>query len=204
MYNMLLTTTILGWIGIIMFLGIMLSYRWITRNNEFALLHILLAFMFAMWLPLPFTLVHILNVEYLRIGAIFGTVYLLMLVVTMTLQAGHIAFIEKTNDGKEIPAVQGQYMMSTLSDPFEGLANILKCIWGLLLALAFWQESERILAVSMFLFCLFIFYYLAITINTVLVKQVKLFSQVKANIYLTNLETFLFFLVLVIFITVMP
>ncbi len=201
---MLLTTTILGWIGIIMFLGIMLSYRWITRNNEFALLHILLAFMFAMWLPLPFTLVHILNVEYLRIGAIFGTVYLLMLVVTMTLQAGHIAFIEKTNDGKEIPAVQGQYMMSTLSDPFEGLANIFKCIWGLFLALAFWQESERILAVSMFLFCLFIFYYLAITINTVLVKQVKLFSQVKANIYLTNLETFLFFLVLVIFITVMP
>lgn len=197
------STMILGWIGIIIFLIILLSFRRMAKNNEFALLHILMALMYAMWLPLPFTLIRILKAEYLQIGAIFGLVYLLMLVITMTFQAGHITFIVKKNEDKLITAMQGEYMMFTLSNPFEALVNVFKCIWALFLALAFWNQNESVMAILMTVFSLLIFYYLAIMINSVLVKQMKLFSKVKPNMYLTNIETFLFFLALLIYITFM-
>lgn len=197
------STLILGWIGIIIFLIILLSYRRMAKNNEFALLHMLMALMYAMWLPLPFTLIRILKADHLQIGAIFGVVYLFMLVITMTFQAGHITFIVKKNDDKLITPIQSEYMMFTLSNPFEALVNVFKCMWALFLALAFWDQNESMMAILMTVFSLLIFYYLAIMINSVLVKQIKLFSKVKPNMYLINIETFLFFFALLIFITFM-
>ena len=61
-----------------------------------------MAVMYAMWLPLPFVLYQLLNSDMLLIGTVFGSVYLILLVVTMVLQTGHIAFITKHNEGGEI------------------------------------------------------------------------------------------------------
>jgi hypothetical protein len=195
---------IFGWTGVILFLFLSFSYQKLAESNEFALVHIVMAMMYATWLPLPFTLNHILKIEYLQIGTIFGIVYLLLLVSAMTLQAGHITFIVKENDNRGITDIQGEYMMFTLSNPLEATVNIFKCIWALFLALAFWNQNERIMAVIMLFFSFLIFYYLAIVLNTVMVKQMKLFSWVKQNIYFTNLETFSFFFVLLIYLTLVP
>lgn len=195
---------IFGWTGVILFLFLSFSYQKLAKSNEFALVHIVMAIMYATWLPLPFTLNHILKIEYLQIGTIFGIVYLLLLVSAMTLQAGHITFIVKENDNRGITDIQGEYMMFTLSNPLEATVNIFKCIWALFLALAFWNQNERIMAVIMLFFSFLIFYYLAIVLNTVMVKQMKLFSWVKQNIYFTNLETFSFFFVLLIYLTLVP
>ncbi|WP_405100234.1 hypothetical protein [Oceanobacillus sp. FSL H7-0719] len=201
---MLVSTMIFGWTGVILFLFLSFSYQKLAKSNEFALVHIVMAIMYATWLPLPFTLNHILKIEYLQIGTIFGIVYLLLLVSAMTLQAGHITFIVKENDNRGITDIQGEYMMFTLSNPLEATVNIFKCIWALFLALAFWNQNERIMAVIMLFFSFLIFYYLAIVLNTVMVKQMKLFSWVKQNIYFTNLETFSFFFVLLIYLTLVP
>lgn len=202
--KLLVSTMIFGWTGVILFLFLSFSYQKLAESNEFALVHIVMAMMYATWLPLPFTLNHILKIEYLQIGTIFGIVYLLLLVSAMTLQAGHITFIVKENDNRGITDIQGEYMMFTLSNPLEATVNIFKCIWALFLALAFWNQNERIMAVIMLFFSFLIFYYLAIVLNTVMVKQMKLFSWVKQNIYFTNLETFSFFFVLLIYLTLVP
>jgi len=198
---MSITTIILGWIGILIFLIIVFTFQKLIKNNEFAFIHNLMALIYAMWFPLPLALYQLLNSELLQVGTIFGLVYLIMLVITMTLQTGHITYIVKHNGNKSITDKQGDYMMATLSNPFEGLANVFKSIWALFLGIAFWNSGEILMASIMFLFSLLIFYYLFIVLDISLVKRIKFFSKAKANNFLINLETLLFFIILISYIT---
>ncbi|WP_246521258.1 hypothetical protein [Ornithinibacillus massiliensis] len=160
-----------------------------------------MALMYAMWLPLPFALNTLLQSDSLQVGSIFGFVYLMMIVITMTLQTGHISYIVKHNEDKSITEKQGQYMMATLSNPFELLANIFRCVWSLFLGIAFWSSGQVLMASLLLLFSLFVFYFFAIMLDTALVKRVTFFSKVKPNPILVNLETLLFFIVLVSYVT---
>lgn len=198
---MLVSTIIMGWIGILIFIIIATTFQKMAKNNEFAFIHILMALMHAMWLPLPLAFDRLLNVEILQVGTIFGLAYLIMMVMTMTLQTGHIAYIVKQNDDKAITDKYGNYMMATLSNPFEGLAMTFKCVWALFLGLSFFNSGEVLMAGLMFLFSLFFFYYLAIIIDTSLVKRMKPFSKVKPNPWIFNLETMLFFISLISYMT---
>ncbi|MGF3142679.1 hypothetical protein ACQV2S_08485 [Facklamia sp. P13064] len=198
---MLFSTIIFGWIGILIFLLILFNFKKMTENNEYALLHLMQAIMYAMWLPLPFVLYQLLDSDILLVGSVFGSVYLILLVAGMALQTGHIAFLAKYNEDKKISDSQTNYMMATLSLPYEGLVNFFKCLWAIFLGLCFWQKGEGIMAVVMFLFGLFIFYYLIIILDASLVKSVKLFEKIKPNTVLVNVETFLFFLTLMVYIT---
>lgn len=85
-----------------------------AKNNEFAFLHFLLAWMYAFWLPVPLALNQLLDFDYLQTGNIFGFLYLIMLILTMVLQMGHITYIVKNNTGQAITDKQGEYMMATL------------------------------------------------------------------------------------------
>lgn len=196
---MLLSSVILGWIGILLFFIIILTFRKLTQNNEFGFLHILMAFMYAMWLPLPLTLNRVMNSEILKVGTIFGMMYLNMLVITMVLQAGHIIHFTEQKQN-ELSEEHGNYMMATLSNPFEAFANIFKCIWALFLAIAFWNNN-LLIACVMFLFSLLIFYFIPILLNASLVKKINPLLKIKANLYFINLETFSFFFILVLYIT---
>ncbi|WP_112180386.1 hypothetical protein [Paraliobacillus zengyii] len=198
---MLISTMIIGWAGILIFLIIAFTFQKMVKNNEFAFLHILMALMYAMWLPLPLALYQLLNSELLQVGTIFGLAYLLMLVITMELQTGHITFIVKQNDDMAIKDKQADYMMATLSNPFEGLSNVFKCIWALFLGITFWNSSEILMASLMFLYSLLLFYYLFIILDTSLIKRVKLFSKVKPNPFIINLETLFFSIILMSYIT---
>lgn len=128
---MLLSTTIIGWIGILLYIIIIFTYKMLAKNNEFAFIHILMATMNALWLPLPLSLYLLLNSEILIVGTIFGFVYLFMLVITMALQTGHITYIVKRNQNQSITEQQADYMMATLSNPFESLTGVFKGIWAL-------------------------------------------------------------------------
>ncbi|MBP1971505.1 hypothetical protein J2Z83_003656 [Virgibacillus natechei] len=198
---MLISTMTLGWIGVLLFLTIIFTVQKMMKNNEFAFIHILMALMYAMWLPLPLALNQLLNSEILQVGTIFGFVYLIMLVITMALQTGHITYLVKHNDDKSITDEQGNYMMATLSNPFESLLGVFKCIWAIFLGITFWNSGEMVMAGLMFLFSLLLFYYLVILLDKSLVKRIKLFSKVKPNPYIINLETLFFFIILMSYIS---
>ncbi|MGN7386987.1 hypothetical protein [Sporosarcina sp. SAFN-015] len=199
---MLTSTMILGWIGVLLFLIIISTYKKMAKRNEYAILHLLMALMYAMWLPLPLSLYLLLGSDTLLVGTIFGLAYLFMLVISMALQTGHIAFINKHNEDHLIPEKHAEYMMATLTNPFESLLGVFKCLWAIFLAISFWENGEILMASIMLLFGLFIFYYLFITIDTSLMKRVKLFSKVKPNIVLVNLETLIFFIILMCYATI--
>ena len=125
-----------------------------------------------------------------------------MLVIAMILQTGHITYIVKHNDDHSITDKHGDYMMTTLSNPFEGLVNVFKSIWAFsFLAITFWNSGEMLMANVMILFSLLGLYYLFIILDTILVTRVKLFSKMKPNPYVTNLETLLFFIILMSYIS---
>ncbi|KLV27363.1 hypothetical protein ABW02_07605 [Niallia circulans] len=198
---MLISTIIMGWIGIIIFLIIVFTFQKMAKSNEFAFMHILMALMYAMWLPLPLALNQLLNSESLQVGSIFGLAYLFMLIISMSLQTGHITYMVKHNDDKSITESQGNYMMATLSNPFELVANIFKCIWSVFLCITFWKDEQVIMTSLMFVFSLLLFYYLFIMLDTSLLKRVKVLSKVKANPFIINLETLFFFIILMSYIT---
>ena len=197
---MLLSTIILGWLGILVFLIIIFSFRKMIKNNEYGLLHLLMAFMYALWLPLPLTLYYLLDLDTLLVGSIFGFVYLIMLVITMALQTGHIAYVIK-HDGDASIKVSNQNIMAMLSNPLEALANVFKSIWTLFLGISFWTMGETFIASIMFLSSYLVFYYMFLAINASLIKRISFLSKVKPNFIVTNLETFLLFSILMCYIT---
>ncbi len=198
---MLVSTMVAGWIGISLFLIIVFTFQLMMKKDEYAFLHGLMALMYALWFPLPLALYRVLHSDMLLAGTLFGFAYLLLLVITMVLQTGHIAFITKYNDERKITDTHGSYMMATLANPFESVAGIFKSIWAAFLGIAFWQNGEVLMACLMLMFGLLIFYYLVIMLDAILVKRVRVFMKIKPNPYFTNFETLTFFLLLMGYIT---
>ncbi|WP_236939259.1 hypothetical protein [Evansella clarkii] len=160
-----------------------------------------MASMYSMWMPLPLVFNEAMDSEFIQAGTIFGFAYLIMLIITMTLQTGHIVYIVKHNEENLISDKHGEYMMATLSNPFEGLANVFKSVWALFLAISFWDIGEVVMAILMALFSLLLIYYLFIMLDTSLVKRVKLLSKVKPNPFIINIETLIFFVILTSYLT---
>ncbi|KAB7672848.1 hypothetical protein [Bacillus sp. B1-b2] len=194
-------TVILGWIGIVLFLITAISFSKLANINEFGMIHLLMAMMYTCWVPIPIIYNRLLNGEMIETGTIFGLLYLIMLLFTMTLQTGHIVHIDRVGNNDTEAMDRSNHMMATLSGPFELMANVIKCIWALLLGFAFWENQHLIMAGMMFLFSLLILYYLPLLFKSSLVRSIKILEKVKSNTYFINLETFAFFLILIVFLT---
>lgn len=199
---MVLSTVIFGWIGILIFLGILFTFQRLAINNEYAFLHLLMAIMYATWLPLPLVLYQWLDSDILLVGTVFGLLYLILIVIAMALQTGHIAYLTKHNEDGKITDALGNYMMATLSNPYESLLGVFKCIWAIFLGVTFWQNGELLMVGLMTLFGLFFFYYLFMMLDASLVTRVKLFAKVKPNPIIINLEVLFFFIILLGYMTV--
>lgn len=198
---MVLSALIFGWIGVLIFFTIIFTLQKMLKSNEYAFLHLLMAIMYATWLPLPLVLYQLLDSDLLLVGTVFGSAYLILLIIAMALQTGHLAFIAKHNENNEITDSQGKYIMATLSRPYEGLVNVFKGVWAIFLGMTFWQNEDILMAILMMLFGLFIFYYLFIILDASLVKRIKLFEKLKPNNILVNIETLSFFIILLTYIT---
>ncbi|CDO02598.1 hypothetical protein BN988_01071 [Oceanobacillus picturae] len=197
---MLLSTVILGWIGIGVFVTILLTFMKLMKNKEQGLLHVVMGFMYAMWLPLPFALYFEQEQELLLTGSIFGFVYLLMLVITMGFQAGHIVHIVK-QEQSEIWEERATWMLDTFSSSYENLAGVFKSVWSIFLAISFWLNGETWIAILMSLFSLMIIYYVNNLVNQSTIKRIKFLEKLKPNPFIYNIEALLFFLTLMIYIT---
>jgi hypothetical protein len=181
---------------------VIFSVKKLMKGNEFGFIHIIFALMYATWLPLPVALYQLLGSEVLFAGSLFAYLYLFMLIISMALQTGHINYLVKQNEGKEISDEQGAYMMATLTNPFESVAGVFQSIWALFLAIAFWENGVLWMAILMSAFSLLFFYYLFMALDASLVNRIKLFSRVKPNTYFINLGTLIFFFSLVLYISV--
>jgi len=191
------STLVLGWIGILLFLILAITFPVLAKNNEFGLIHIIMAFMYAMWLPIPIMMYEILHNSILKIGMIFGLVYLSMMIMTMSLQTGHIVHSEKESQSQTI----SNHMMATLSGPFELMANILKSIWVFFLAVAFLEQQYVVMASLMGTISLLIIYFFLLLVKNSLIKPNKFLKRMVVNPYFLNLEMFCLFLSLIIFIS---
>lgn len=194
-------TITFAWLGVLIFLITIFVLPRMMKSKEYAFLHFLMATMYSLWLPIPIILCVMIDSDFLLVGTVFGSVYLIFLVIGMVLQTGHLAFIIKHNEKGAITDSHGNYMMAILSHPYESVANVFKGIWAIFLAIAFLQNKEIVMAAIMFFFGLFIFYYLALIIDAILIKRIKFFAKFKPNTYLVNLETLSFFLVLLVYMS---
>ena len=191
-------TIIFGWLGMILYASIAVFYIGLMKRGEFALIHTLFALTFAMWLPLPLAIYKTEMSEMLLVGTLFGSLYLIMMIITMTLQAGHLAYI---SGNTEINAKSANHLMTILSSPFEAMANVLKCIWALCLGLAFWANGLKWLALLLFLISLFGVYYLLLVLKASIKKRGTFVDYIKGNVYWSNAETLLLFGSLLCYLT---
>ena len=197
MIPIIISTLVLGWIGIVLFVILAVTFPKLANNNEFGFIHILMAIMYAMWLPIPITLYEILHTDSLKMGMIFGIVYLSMMIITMSLQTGHIVHSAKERQSQAI----SNHLMEILSGPFELMANIVKSIWVLFLAVAFWEQEYVIMATVFGIFSLLFIYFFLLLLKASLIKPNIFLKKIHANTYFFNLEMFSLFLSLMLFIT---
>ncbi|MFD2628495.1 hypothetical protein [Oceanobacillus kapialis] len=130
---MILSTVILGWIGMGIFITVFFTFLKLMKNKEHGFLHLLMGIMYAMWLPLPFALYSEIGQDFVFTGSIFGFVYLFMLVITMGFQTGHIVHVVK-QEQSEIWGERASWMLDTFTTSFEGLASVFKSIWSIFLS----------------------------------------------------------------------
>src|SRR5699024_11875105 len=74
-----------------------------------------MAIMYTTWLSLPIVFYQLIESDTLLVGVMFGLTYIILLVIVMALQTGHIAFITKHNEDGEITDVLGSYMIDRKS-----------------------------------------------------------------------------------------
>lgn len=192
---------VLGWIGLALFIGLLCTYRTLMEHNEYALIHLWMVLMYTMWLPIPVVYDRMMNVEQYVIGAIFGTVYLLLLIIGLLLQTGHLVFTLKHQEKEKISNEIAQYMMVTLSHPLEAFANVLRGGWAISLSVAFWQNEALIWSIVMMIWAVGTLYYIAISLDASLVKRFKILERVKPHPLFVNIDTGLFFTVVMSYVT---
>lgn len=197
MIPIIISTLVLGWIGILLFVILAVTFPKLAKNNEFGFIHILMAFMYTMWLPIPITLYEILHTTSLKVGMIFGLVYLSMMIITMSLQTGHIVHSAKESQSQAI----SNHFMEILSGPFELMANIVKSIWVLFLAVAFWEQEYVMMANLMGIIGILIIYFVLLLIKESLLKPNIILNRIVGNPYFFNIEVFCLFVSLLIFLT---
>ncbi|MGP4065774.1 hypothetical protein ACTWPF_12685 [Oceanobacillus sp. M65] len=92
-------------------------------------------------------------------------------------------------------------MLDTFSSSYENLAGVFKSVWSIFLAISFWLNGETWMAILMSLFSLMIIYYVNNLVNVSTIKRIKLTEKLKPNPFIYNIEALLFFLTLMIYIT---
>lgn len=198
---MVQASIVLGWIGLIIYAIIFVTFQKMLKHKEHSLLHLLMAFMYSAWLPLPIVLYQLLDFEALLVGTIFGYPYLIIMILSMSLQTSHIIHILKQDESIEWEE-RAEWMMETLSGTTEGLANLLKSIWALFLAMAFWQIDQPIMAFSLLLFVLMGVYVLLLLIRSNTYKQINILKKIKGNPIVFNIENIIFFTILMVYLTI--
>jgi hypothetical protein len=192
---------IMGWLGILTYLLLILAANKLLKNGESALLHLIICFAFIFFTPLPLYIGTNIHNQYFLLSTVFGYLFLIMIIITMALQVGHLSYSNKQQNN-EIWEERDNWMIhGMLGDVFESIVNVVFHIWILLLAVGFFLVHNFVMGTIMTIFSLFIIRSLGILLNVVIKKPTRLFKVFKMNSTITTIETFIFFLILVCWMT---
>ncbi|WLD94077.1 hypothetical protein [Alkalihalobacillus sp. AL-G] len=193
---------LLAWIGLLLYLALFFSFRFLVQRNENALLHLWLAFIFTLFLPVHLLLVRNVQSEITLVATLFGVLYILVLIVTMALQTGHLSYSLKQTERKELWDERDRWIMhGMLGDGFEPFAGVIMNVWLLLLSLAFFESGETIMGLLTALLGLFIIRNFVILLNNTRAKTRKL-KWFQMNPIITNLHTLISFTILIVWLTI--
>jgi hypothetical protein len=200
---MLITTLAFGWIGILLFLLLAIFLQVLSQKNEFALIHVLLIFIFTCWLPVAFSLVFFISGWTAEIGTLFCVLALIIFIIAMSLQTGHIVYSNKhSKDNKDLWEANDEWMMNLLSDPIEMIAGIFNWIGAIFIGAALLHNNHLFFAVIIFILSFQIFYCFALLFRTCLNYPPKVIQSIKPNSVILNLGLFLYYIVLLLFLMI--
>ena len=188
---------IMGWLGVLIYLLLILTANKLEKKGETALLHLIICFAFIFFTPLPLYLCFSNHNPIFLLSSIFGYLFLIMIIITMALQVGHLSYSNKQQNNEKWKDRDNWMIHGMLGDVFESVVNVVFHIWILLLAIGFFLEEKIVMGALMTIFSVFIIRSLLILLNVVIKKPIRLFKVFKMNSVITTLETFIFFLVLV-------
>lgn len=196
---MFTTTIVMGWLGVAFLLAIAFSFQPLLRHNESGFLHLLMAFMYACWLPFPFvTYFRLGSPSFLWIGAMLGTLALALFVFTMVLQAGHLSYSAKKFDEhpNQWESRDNWMLHGLLGSQVEVFAGLLKGIWILFLTIAFWLNGDILMGIIGIVFSCQIIFFIFRLLDLNIVKPTPFFQSLRLNSYILNLEVAVWFTVL--------
>jgi hypothetical protein len=200
---MIFATIIASAVGVILFLIIALSYNKLLQKNESGFLHLLMALMYACWLPIPMVMYYQLrDYEFLIVGTVFGFVSILILALTMVLQASHLTYsaYHHKEDTRLWDRNDSWMLNGLLGGQVELLANVLRGIWVIFVTICFWLRGDILLFSFGVIFSLFACAYMMRLIDSSLVREIRFLKLVKLSYIIINLETFGWFLMLTVWL----
>lgn len=199
-------TFFMGILGVIIFITILSTFQKLLKNDESGFLHLLMCFMFICWLPIPFVVYLELKIySFLFVGALLGTVSLVLYVITMILQASHLSYSTRlAYENEELWRKNDDWMLNgLLGSQVELLAGFLKGIWIMFLALTFWLDGQIIFSILGIFYSLFTVLYLLKLLDISLIRDIKILKILPVNPLIINLETSSWFLLLLIWLRIM-
>ncbi|MFT8312086.1 MAG: hypothetical protein ABF629_13055 [Sporolactobacillus sp.] len=200
---MLITTLAFGWIGVMLFLLLAVFLKMLTKKNEFALIHLLLIFIFTCWLPVAFSLVFFISGWAARIGTLFCVLALIIFIIAMALQTGQIVYSNKhSKENIDRWEANDEWMMSMLSDPIEMFAGIFNWVGAIFIGLSLLQNNHSFFAAIIFLLSIQLIYCFALLFRTCLNTPPKVIQSIKPNPMILNLGLFLYYIVLLMFLMI--
>ncbi|MCL1631493.1 hypothetical protein M3N64_05960 [Sporolactobacillus sp. CPB3-1] len=202
---MFLSTILFGGLGILLFLLLAFLLPILSRNNEYALIHVFLIFIFASWLPVVFSCAFFLGDWAAKIGSLFGTVALIIFIVAMALQTGHIAYVNQhEEENEDLWASRDDWMMQMLSDPIELFAGIFFWLSALFVGVSLLNAHHSAFAAAVFVLSLQLPYCGVLLFRTCLNHPPKLLQRIKPNSVVLNLGLFLYLFVVLLFMLMNP
>ncbi|WP_425449321.1 hypothetical protein [Dethiothermospora halolimnae] len=195
----------MGIIGVIIFITIVATFQKLLRKNESGFLHLLMCFMFICWLPIPFVIyLKMKAYSFLFIGALFGTLSLILYIITMIFQASHLSYSARVSyEDKELWRKNDDWMLNgLLGGQVELLAGFLKGIWVIILAVAFLIDGQIVFSIVSIIYSLFTVLYLLKLLDTSLIREIRILKIISINTLVINLETSSWFLLLTIWLKI--
>ena len=187
-------TVVCSIIALLFFFILGSTYQIFIKQKESGLLHLLLAFMFLFWLPLPYTVQKTLEEEGgLAVGTLFGTVSFFIFVITMVFQAGHLSYaVKHAQDHAQRWEERNDWMLNgLLGGTAELFAGFLKGIWTIFLTVAFFVNHQLVMGTLGIVYGLVGIIYLLLLVNQTSVREMPLLDKLyrKLSFIFFNVET---------------
>lgn len=167
----------------------------LLKKNESGLVHLLMTFVYICWSPLPIIgYFKFEGMEWLAIGTIFGSLGMVVMVISMIMQTGHLSYSGKIEEDREIWNRNDSWIMcGLLGSSVELLGLFLKSLWIVFLAVAFFISGQTVMFCVSSIFAITVIMYLFNLIDSSLVRDSRLFKVMPKNMIIINIETLVWF-----------